>query len=53
VFCKVNFDEDPALPDLGPRYFPAARFLLQRDRMNMQKLGSLLQVERFHTRSSG
>lgn len=45
---QVNFQEDPALANLGTGYLTSPRFLLQRDRMNLQEGGSLLQGERLH-----
>lgn len=45
---EVNFHEYPALSDLGPRNFPATRFLLKRDRMNLKEGSGLLQGERAH-----
>jgi hypothetical protein len=48
VFDEVNVDEHPAFADLGARNLTGARFLLERDRMDMQKRGSGLEIERVH-----
>ena len=45
---KVNLDEYPALPDLRSRYDTRTRFVLQRDRMNLEERSGLLQSERNH-----
>jgi hypothetical protein len=50
VFDQVNVDEHPALADLGAGYFSRAGLLLQRHRVNVQKRGSGLQIERVHAR---
>jgi hypothetical protein len=50
VFDQVNVDEHPALADLRARNLASAGFLLQRHRVNMQKRGSGLQIERVHAR---
>jgi hypothetical protein len=48
VLDEVNVDEHPALADLGAGDFAGARFLLQRDRMDVQERGGGLQIERVH-----
>jgi hypothetical protein len=50
VFDQVNVDEHPALADLGAGNLAGAGLLLQRHRVNMQKRGSGLQIERVHAR---
>jgi hypothetical protein len=50
VFDQVNVDEHPTLPDLGAWNLAGAGFLLQRHRVNVQKRGSGLQIERVHAR---
>lgn len=45
---QVNFEEDPALTDLGSRYLTGSSLLLQRHRMNLQKISSLLQGKGTH-----
>lgn len=48
MFDQVNFNEDPALPDLRAWYCSSPRLFLQRNGMNFQEGGSLLQGERTH-----
>ena len=53
VFCaqagnKVNFKKYPTPAELGGRNLSALRHALQGDRMQVQELGGLLQVEGVH-----
>ncbi|MFP6557363.1 hypothetical protein WJ542_03330 [Paraburkholderia sp. B3] len=48
MFDQVNFEKNPALADLGTRNRPGFRLFQQRDWMNLQELGGLLQGERLH-----
>ncbi|HXL84945.1 MAG TPA: hypothetical protein VN989_12610 [Casimicrobiaceae bacterium] len=50
MFDQVNVDEHPALADLRARNLASAGFILQRHRVNVQKRGSGLQIERVHAR---
>jgi hypothetical protein len=50
VLDQVNVDEHPALADLRTGNLAGAGFLLQRHRVNVQKRGSGLQIERVHAR---
>ncbi|MFZ5502273.1 MAG: hypothetical protein ACOY3V_01855 [Pseudomonadota bacterium] len=45
---QVKLDEHPALADFGAGNFACARLLLQRDRMNLEQVGGLLQSEGVH-----
>jgi len=42
MFDQVNFNEDPALPDLRAWYCSSPRLFLQRNGMNFQEGGGLL-----------
>lgn len=48
VFEEVNFHEYPGPPDLGARDLAGARFVLQRNRVNLQERRSFSQSERRH-----
>jgi hypothetical protein len=48
VFDEVNVDEHPALADLGAGNLAGPCLLLQRHRMDAQKGGGGLQIERVH-----
>jgi hypothetical protein len=48
VLEQVNFDEDPALADLGPRNLAAPRLVLKRHGVDLEQPGGLLQGERVH-----
>jgi hypothetical protein len=48
VFDEVNVDEHPALTNLRSRNLAGARLLLQRDRMDVQKRRSAVEIERVH-----
>jgi len=48
VLDEVNFQKDPALADLGPRHDARVGLLQQRDRVDLQEVGSLLQGEGTH-----
>ena len=48
VLDQVNFQKDPTLANLCPRYLSGTGFLLQRDRMNQEIGGGFLQGERLH-----
>lgn len=57
VFCaqagdQVNFKKYPTPAELGSRHFSALRHALQGDRMQVQELGGLLQVEGVHGANS-
>ena len=49
---QVNFQKAPTLADLCPRDFSGACLFLQRDRMNLEKIGGLRQGERVHSLTS-
>jgi hypothetical protein len=51
VLDQVNVDEHPAFADLRARNLAGACLLLERYRMNVQKCGSGLQIERVHART--
>jgi hypothetical protein len=50
VLDQVNVYEHPTLADLRAGYFPGARLLLQRYRMDVQERCGGLQIERVHAR---
>jgi hypothetical protein len=50
---QVNFEKNPALTDFGAGYLAGTRLLLQRDRVNLQEGGSLLQGEGIHGLTPG
>ena len=50
MFDEVNVDEYPAFADLGAGNLAGAGFLLQRHRVDVQKCGGGLQIERVHAR---
>lgn len=49
---QVNFQEDPALADLGTLDFTRGGLDGQRDRMNLEEVGGLLQSECVHVVTS-
>lgn len=45
---EINVHENPALADLGTRYFSEARFIPQRHGMEAQQFSGFLQVKCSH-----
>jgi len=48
ISSKIVFNEGPALPRLGARDDAGARLFLHRDRMHVEELRRLLEIQRFH-----